>query len=92
MNAFDQIIGYEDVKRELRQVADMLVNFEKYRKLGAKMPKGILLYGAPGVGKTMLAMALIKEAGSPYWVIRHTMERPEGEDAIQIIAHYMSVG
>lgn len=75
MSAFDRIIGYEDVKRELLQVADMISNFPKYRTLGAKMPKGVLLLGAPGVGKTLLATALIEEVGVPSKVIRHTMER-----------------
>ena len=75
MKTFDAIIGYESVKRELRQVADMILHFPKYKALGAKMPKGVLLLGAPGVGKTLLATALLDEVGIHSRTIRHTMER-----------------
>ena len=75
MSAFDKVIGYENVKRELRQIADMIKNPEKYKAFGAKLPKGVILYGAPGVGKTMLAMALIEETGVNSVVVRHEMAR-----------------
>ena len=77
MSAFDKIIGYESVKRELRQVADMIGNFSKYEKLGAKMPGGIILHGIPGVGKTMLAKALLEDTGVPYEILRHDMARED---------------
>ena len=61
--AFDNIVGYEGIKEELRQVIDMIDNPQFYEKLGAKLPRGILLIGAPGTGKTTLCQAFMKEAG-----------------------------
>ncbi len=46
---FSDVIGMEEVKEELYEIVDFLKNPEKYRKLGAKIPRGVLLYGAPGV-------------------------------------------
>lgn len=51
MDNFDKIIGYREEKKELRQIADTLKNREYYEKLGINMPRGLLLYGPPGVGK-----------------------------------------
>lgn len=59
---FDQVIGAEDAKSELRYFADYLKNPKKYRGTGVQPPKGILLYGPPGTGKTMLAKAMACEA------------------------------
>ena len=70
MKAFDRIIGYETVKNELYQIIDMFKNSEMYKEMGAKLPKGVLLYGPPGMGKTMLAQALIEECNEKTFVIR----------------------
>ena len=55
MNAFDKVIGYKATKRELLQLCDMLRNREIYEEMAARLPHGLLLYGDPGLGKTLLA-------------------------------------
>lgn len=70
MSAFDKVIGYEKEKEELYQLCDMAKFPEKYAKLGVKLPRGILLYGVPGVGKTLMATALITEMGRNSFVCR----------------------
>lgn len=64
---FDDIAGLDEVKVEVREVVDFLKNPEKYTKLGAKIPKGVLLVGPPGTGKTLLARAVAGEAGAPFF-------------------------
>ena len=63
MNAFDKVIGYEATKRELLQLCDMLRNREIYEEMGARLPHGLLLYGDPGLGKTLLARCFVEESG-----------------------------
>ena len=70
MRAFDKIIGYDSVKNELYQVIDMFKNREMYEKIGAKLPRGVLLYGRPGLGKTMLASSLIEECNVKSFILR----------------------
>ena len=64
---FDDIAGLEEVKVEVREVVDFLKSPERYTKLGAKIPKGVLLVGPPGTGKTLLAKAVAGEAGVPFF-------------------------
>ncbi len=55
MRTFEKVIGYNEVKEELLKVADMFNNPEEYKKVGAHIPKGILIHGRPGMGKTLIA-------------------------------------
>ena len=70
MNAFDKVIGYEKEKEELYQLCDMAKNPEKYAALGVNLPHGVLLHGVPGVGKTLMATALVEEMGRKCYVCR----------------------
>ncbi|MCR5311267.1 MAG: AAA family ATPase [Lachnospiraceae bacterium] len=72
MSMFDRVIGYESIKKDLLMVCDMVKNREVYDRLGAKMPKGILLSGEPGLGKTTIAKCFISECGLKTYVIRKT--------------------
>lgn len=63
---FEDVKGCDEVKQELEEIIDYLKNPEKFTKIGAKLPKGILLYGPPGTGKTLLARAIAGEANVPF--------------------------
>jgi cell division protease FtsH len=64
---FADVAGVDDAKKELMEVVDFLKNPAKYRKIGARTPKGVLLFGPAGVGKTLLAKAVAGEAGVPFF-------------------------
>lgn len=64
--SFADVAGVDEAKQELQEVVDFLQNGEKYRRIGAKIPKGVLLVGSPGTGKTLLAKAVAGEADVPF--------------------------
>lgn len=63
---FDDVAGVDESKAELQEIVDFLRNSDKYTRLGAKVPKGVLLIGPPGTGKTLLARAVAGEANVPF--------------------------
>lgn len=77
MSEFDRVIGYEEIKTELKMFSDVLKNEERYRRLGVKFPSGLLLDGNPGIGKTLMAECFIKEVGCK--VFRLRKEKPNGD-------------
>ena len=86
MKAFDKIIGYVPLKQELMQISDTLKNREFYDKLGVCAPRGLLLYGEPGVGKSLMAGAVIEESGRP--VFRCRKDEPNGDFVKKIKATF----
>ena len=66
---FKDVAGVDEEKEELEEVVDFLRNPSKYTNMGARIPKGILLVGSPGTGKTLLARAVAGEAGVPFFII-----------------------
>ena len=64
---FEDVAGIDEVEGELNDVVDFLKNPDAYRRMGAKMPRGVLLAGPPGTGKTLLARAVAGEAGVPFF-------------------------
>lgn len=74
---FTSVAGADEAKEELKDVVDYLKNPEKYRRLGAKIPRGVLLVGAPGNGKTLLARAVAGEANCPFFSV-------SGSDFIEV--------
>ena len=66
---FKDVAGIDEEKQELEEIVDFLKNADKYTKLGAKIPKGVLLVGVPGTGKTLMAKAVAGEAGVPFFSI-----------------------
>ena len=87
MNAFDNIIGYTAAKADLEQICDVLRHPEAYVKLGAATPKGLLLHGEPGVGKTLMATSLIAASGRPSFTCRKDQS---GSDFIKVIRETFS--
>lgn len=79
---FSSVAGNEEAKESLNDIVDFLKNPDKYNKYGARMPKGIILYGEPGTGKTLLAKAVAGEAGVPFYAV-------SGSDFVQV---YVGVG
>lgn len=79
---FKDVAGADEEKEELKEIVDFLKNPSKYTELGAKIPKGVLLIGAPGTGKTLLAKAVAGEADVPFYSI-------SGSDFVEM---YVGVG
>ncbi len=82
MSSFDKVIGYDTIKNELIQICDMINNKDKYTKLGAKLPAGVLLYGEPGLGKTLMAKCFIDECKLEAFTIR----KNKSENFVEYIA------
>lgn len=66
---FADVAGADEAKEEMAEVVEFLKNPQKFTQIGAKIPKGVLLYGAPGTGKTLMAKAVAGEAGVPFFSI-----------------------
>ncbi|WDV47279.1 ATP-dependent metallopeptidase FtsH/Yme1/Tma family protein [Clostridiaceae bacterium M8S5] len=76
---FTDVAGNEEVKSNIKELVDFISDPYKYERLGARIPRGVLLYGPPGTGKTLLARALAGEAGVPFFAVN-------GSDFVQVYA------
>jgi ATP-dependent metalloprotease FtsH len=86
----DDVIGVDDVKQDVLEIVDFLQHGDELRKIGAKIPRGLLFIGPPGVGKTMLAKAIANEAGVPFYGLSASYFQSAfvGEGAARIKALY----
>src|SRR3954466_463205 len=75
---FDDVAGIDEAKAELTEIVDFLSNPDKYRRLGGRIPRGVLLSGSPGTGKTLLARAVAGQAGVPFFSL-------SGSEFVEII-------
>ena len=82
MGEFSNVIGYTRIKGELLEIADMIKNPEVYEALGARLPSGVLLEGAPGLGKTLLATEFIEVCGIRSFTLRRNKS---GENFIELL-------
>ena len=85
MKEFEKIIGYEAIKKELIQISDVLTNNETYKMLGVSSPRGLLLHGKPGVGKTLMASAVIAASGRKAFICRKDKPNSDFVKAIKKI-------
>jgi len=74
---FDEVIGYDDIKKELIQICDLVRNRHVYEQLGAKQLSGLLLYGKPGLGKTLIAECFIAACGLKSYTVRKKKRKQE---------------
>ena len=81
---FSDVAGADEEKEELKEVVEFLKNPDKYSSLGARIPKGVLLVGAPGTGKTLLAKAVAGESGVPFYSI-------SGSDFVEMFSSFSSL-
>lgn len=79
---FDKIAGNEEAKESVQELVDFIKNPEKFAAYGARLPRGVIFYGAPGTGKTLMAKAVAGEAGVPFFAV-------SGSDFVQV---YVGVG
>ena len=79
---FDSVAGNEEAKESIQDLVDFIQNPEKYTKYGARLPRGVIFYGSPGTGKTLMAKAVAGEAGVPFFAV-------SGSDFVQV---YVGVG
>jgi cell division protease FtsH len=82
-NVFEAVVGYEDIKLELSRILDQVVSPEKYAALGVEQPHGVLLHGAPGVGKSTIAKCFMDACGRRTFVCRK--DKPDGEFVNEIV-------
>ena len=77
MENFREVIGYDHIKHELNRIIDCINNKEKYQNLGVNVPHGLLLFGKPGLGKTLFAKSFLEAVNRNKYIIRK--DRPDGE-------------